>query len=163
MTLEWKSNRDGSEHVYWSQFSKEGDIGLVSKFKTKPDGKLGDGYFPEAVGPFVADGYTYTAVQKTGFKTGKKYWDIERVKTGAVTLGEDREEVIAHNSVKQQEYAKPAADYWKSKDEAIAKAHAENLAEAKRQSQALENLNDTMTQILVELRRIADAQAAKLG
>jgi hypothetical protein len=76
--LEWYKHKDGKESMWWSKFKADGDIGLITKFKAS-----GDGYNPEAYGPYELEGYLYSAVQKTS-KAGKPYFDIERRPKGAV-------------------------------------------------------------------------------
>lgn len=106
--IDWKLFKgDKYPHVYWSEFKVKGDLGLVTKFKAG-----GDGFKPEALGPFEFEGAQYQAVQKTGKKTGKQYWDIEKIPP----LGEKSPEEVAHEST-NADYAKRDAEKQKHIDE----------------------------------------------
>lgn len=101
-------------------------------------------------------GYTYNVKEITSKKTGKQFVLVERKKTSVgdpiVDSLPESEEKEAHKSVQNAN--------WDDRQARIDKAHQENLEVQKRQAQALENLNETMTAILQVLRELRATQPA---
>lgn len=91
--------------------------------------KFGDEYNPRNHGPFEHEGYRYAAVKKTG-QSGKEYFDIERSPLGRPSTVGDR-------------------------SAAIEKAHAENMAAIKAQT-------DAMKADTAELKRSNDIAEKRL-
>ena len=138
MTLEWTRYKGGPEEVYWSKFKEVNEYPmLVTDFKGD-----GNGYVPKNTGPFVHQGFTYKAIEKTSHK-GNKFWVIQRKPHSE--LGEDSEEQKAHDSVNNAEGAK------KGHEENI-QMHKEKMESDQKTRTSLDNLNDTLAQILAELR-----------
>lgn len=155
MTLQWKPYKD-KESVFWSEFKQSGDIGLITKFK----GSDPNGYTPDVSVKAELDGYVYSAKAAVSKKTGRPFYVIERKQTSS--LGDESEEQVAHNSLPQYTTHLDAVKGSYSKHDAdrqarIDKAHQENLEVQRRIATATENLAETMTKILQELRHIAGA------
>ena len=135
MTLQWKPYKD-KESVFWSEFKKDGDIGLVTKFKNG-----GDGYKPDLAVKAQLDGYEYWAKAPVGQKG--VFYVIERKKINSP--GDDSPE---HGKANWEEIERKR----KERDEGFEKRHRESMEIMKETNTNIKNLNETMIALLEQLR-----------